>query len=375
MFIPPFCPERSCDAHYHRPDRRWWERRGCYHSHFSGVVPRYRCRICGRSFSEQTFSIDYYAKRRLSYARLLRELCSCSSIRALARNHEVDRKTVENKIMRLSRQALALQLQGLCRLELKENLVADGLQSFWVSQYFPNNLHVAVGADSQFVYGWDAVTIRRSGRMSAVQHRRREGLEYRFRADPQGIKRSFASLADLCCTLFAASTVRPLQLLTDEHQSYPPALASLVQWEELRQAGRVSHSRYSSLLPRTVTNPLFPVNYIDRERRKDLAEHVKESTRFARAAHTSMERYTAYLVYHNFFKPRRINAPVGERRTHAEVAGVSPGWLKTTHQWFFTRRAMLSHLQPTGPWVRIWLRMYETPLARHGPYLPRYLLG
>jgi len=372
MFQPPFCPHRDCDAHYHRPQDQWWEQRGSYQTRLFGSVTRYRCKLCGRQFSRQSFSIDYYAKRRLSYPRLMGELCSCSSIRALGRNHRVGRKTIENKIMRLTRQALALQLLALEHVDLQEHLVVDGLESFWGSQYFPNNLHVAVGADSQFVYGWNGVTIRRSGRMRESQRSRREELERCYRADPQGVKWSFRSIAQLCARLMADSSHHELALRTDEHQSYPPALASLAQWERLVQSRGVTHLRYSSRLPRTVGNPLFAVNYIDRECRKDMAEHVRETTRFARSAHTSMERLSLYLVAHNFFKPWRLNGGSTGQRTHAEVAGVQIGGIS---RWFFTRRVMFSHQVITEPFLRIWLRMYETPLARHGPYLPRYLLG
>jgi len=305
----------------------------------------------------------------------MHELCSCSSIRALARNHGVGRKTVENRIMRLARQGLALQLRALERVDLQENLVADGLEGFWVSHYFPNNLHVVVGAESQFVYGWNGVTIRRSGRMNASQLCRREELERRYRADPQGVKRSFRSIAELSARLFARSGKQGLCLITDQHQAYPRALKSLAEWEGLTARRGVTHRRYSSRLPRTLRNPLFPVNYIDRECRKDLAEHVRETTRFARSAHTSMERFSVYLVAHNFFKQRRINVAVGEGETHAQAAGIGANFTSELRRWFFSSRVMMSHLVITAPFLRIWLRMYETPLARHGPYLPRYLLA
>jgi|GEM_PF-4274898 len=64
---------------------------------------------------------------------------------------------------------------------------------------------------------------------------------------------------------------------------------------------RATHRRYSSRLPRTVGNPLFPVNYIDRECRKDMAEYVRETIRFARSAH-------------NFFKPWSLNGGGADRR-------------------------------------------------------------
>ena len=56
-------------------------------------------------------------------------------------------------------------------------------------------------------------------------------------------------------------------LITDEHQSYPKAILPF------RATTDIVHSTVSSQLARTGDNPLFAVNYIDREIRKDLAEH------------------------------------------------------------------------------------------------------
>ena len=70
-------------------------------------------------------------------------------------------------------------------------------------------------------------------------------------------------------------------------------------------------------------NPLFPVNYIDRELRKDLAEHVRETVRFARNVNHCMERLWVYLLDHNVYKRFRINDRVGVERSHADEAGAS----------------------------------------------------
>lgn len=50
--------------------------------------------------------------------------------------------------MRLVRQAL--QLRAPERVNLQESLVADGLEGYCVSRYFPNNLHVVVGPCTEF---------------------------------------------------------------------------------------------------------------------------------------------------------------------------------------------------------------------------------
>jgi len=81
------------------------------------------------------------------------------------------------------------------------------------------------------------------------------------------------------------------------------------------------HLRISSHLPRTIHNPLFSSNYTDRELRKDLANHHRESVCFNRNVANGMLRLWAYLMWHNYLKPYRIRWPKGRRpATHAEAS-------------------------------------------------------
>jgi hypothetical protein len=66
------------------------------------------------------------------------------------------------------------------------------------------------------------------------------------------------------------------------------------------------HQRTSSRVVRNCENPLFPVNYLDREFRKDQACHVRETVQWSKTVNNTMERMMVYLAYHNLFKPFRI---------------------------------------------------------------------
>lgn len=379
MYIPPFCPHAGCQAHFEPPAPGWYVRHGRYHTAFRGTVARYRCKLCGGGFSEQTFSIDYYAKRRLDYRTLLSMLDCCAGIRQMARLWHLHPATVLNKIMRLSRNALAIHGQIVDQLLVEEQLVADGLESFWVSQYFPNNLTLLIGSRSQFVYGFDGVTIRRSGRMRDEQKRRRLALEQRFRAAPDAIERSFSSILELLCRLcahrFEHGRLSPLLLHTDRHLGYRRAISSHGGFLALRSRRLIRHLTTSSHAPRTRSNPLFPANYLDRELRKDLAEHVRQTVRFARNANHSMERLALYLFSHNFFKRFRINQPCADRRSHFDhlLSDLNPDLLRLPS--FFSCREFFSRSPVAQPLLSTWLRLHPTPLKRTTEYLPRFLLA
>ena len=122
------------------------------------------------------------------------------------------------------------------------------------------------------------------------------------------------------------------------------------------------HKRTASKDIRDKKNPLFAVNYIDREFRKDLAEHVRETVRFARNVNHCMERLMVYLLDHNVRKRYRINDPVSLSRTHAGEAGILREHVARATVNLTTARRFLSfeELEPAA--LRVWRREHRTPL-------------
>jgi transposase-like protein len=136
VFTPPFCARARCIHHqphssspYH--DYVPW---GSYHTNAFGTVPRYRCTSCGKTFSRQTFSLDYYAKHILPYSDIVQRLSSCESLSAIGRAVGASTDTISNRISRASRQSLALSADLSSVLHPDEDVVADGFESFCRSQ-------------------------------------------------------------------------------------------------------------------------------------------------------------------------------------------------------------------------------------------------
>ena len=278
MNRPLFCPRPECA--YHRgkhPGDGWTRSAGTYSTLAFGTVRRFRCTRCGKYFSTQTFSIDYYAKRTLSYPRLFNHLITTSSIRDMARDFSVSVDVVLNKLSRLSRNSIAALQQLQREVKLHENVAADGFESFTVSQYFPCHINLLAGMDSQLVYWFDYVTLRRKGRMTDVQRKHREQIEEHFRADPKGIERSFSRLYTMLSHLICDGKRLNTLLATDEHPAYLRAARGHISLNALRAQQRHEQIRVSSKQTRNRVNPLFSVNYLDRQIRKDMAEHVRET--------------------------------------------------------------------------------------------------
>ena len=124
MRSPPFCPNPHCPNHQHPPSRHWFWQANHYDTRTFGSVQRFSCLTCSHRFSTQSFSIDYYAKRKLDY------------------------RSVANRISRLARNALAAHCRLIGMAVDEEDLV---------------------GKYSQYLYFANYCTLRRKGRMTDTQ--------------------------------------------------------------------------------------------------------------------------------------------------------------------------------------------------------------
>ena len=372
--VPAFCPNPRCAHHFDESDgyHGHWKHAGSYLTHVAGTVARFRCLACGRGFSERTFSIDYYTKRRFDLKEIHRSVCQGESLSSIARHCTCSVGSVQNRVERLSRNSLAMHEHLLSGLDLSEDLVADGFESFDRSQYFPNHINLLVGQQSQFLYGVTHTTIRRKGRMTRHQKRMRERLEKTFLAPGKAVETSFACLLGLIPRMWDPARLPRLTLRTDEHCAYPRSVQRVPRLAQGLAEGTFSHEAWSSTAPRTLLNPLFPVNYYDRELRKDLAAFRRESTCYTRNAANGLARFMLHLVYHNYQKPYRVGPGRKTEEVHAQMAGIVPDRIAGCLDSFYGARSFLSKQVLSSEGRRIWLKEAVTPLKPGADYLPRY---
>jgi len=374
--VPAFCPNPRCSHHFDESGgyHGHWKHAGSYPTLVAGTVPRFRCLACGRGFSVRTFSINYYTKRRLDLREIHRAVSQGESLSSIARHCSCSVESVQNRIDRLARNALAMHGQLLSGLRLAEDLSADGFESFDRSQYFPNQINLLVGKQSQFLYGLTHATIRRKGSMTRHQKLVRDRLEKVFRAPKNAVETSFARLLDLIPTLWDTAALPRLRLWTDEHYAYPHAVRRVPDLARALACRTFSHETWPSTAARTVLNPLFPVNYYDRELRKDVAAFRRESTCYTRNTANGLARFMAHLVYHNYQKPYRVGPGRQTPEMHAEMAGIPRSRIDECLGWFYSARMFLSRQSLSSEARRIWLKEVVTPLKVGATYLPKYAL-
>lgn len=368
-----FCPNSKCINHSPKSSARWFSYHGTYSS-CGQLRQRYRCKCCGKTFSERSLSIDYWTHRNIDYLELITHFASGYSVRGLARFFRTSTQTIQNRFGRLARNIIATTTSLHHTLKLKEHLVADGFEGFCVSQDFPNNIHLLAGKESQFLYGFNYALLRRKGRKTEVQKERCAKLYPLVDFTRHTIKHTFAEL--LTQMMNVAHQASSFELYTDEKRQYKFALREDPFTSQLRVKRLFSHITINSRLPRTILNDLFSVNYLDREVRKDLAEYHRETVCFPRNVNNTLERLCVYFFHHNFIKRYRVGV-VGEERTHAEVAGVEKPQVNRMLNEVVTRRSFYHDGSVTygGFFDELWCRQLPTPLRNLPEYLPRYAIA
>ena len=292
-FRPRFCPNPKCEFHGVDQDDWPFERYGFFERKAAPRrIQRFRCQACNTTFSSQTFDTTYYLKRPKLQRPLFNALVSCAALRQASRALGCAHSTMQRQASRLGRHALLFEWKDGLR-EPKEELVLDGLRTFEFSQYWPFDLNLLVGADSYYVYGFAPSQLRRSGRMTAFQKKKRGRLEERHgkpsrRATEEAVKSLLVHFLPPSC--------QELTLRSDEHGDYPRAV---------RACGRsVTHVRISSKRRRDPSNPLFAINLLDRLVRHSSSDHKRETIAFAKRVQGAMERVAVLVAWRNHVKRR-----------------------------------------------------------------------
>lgn len=371
----PFCPNPICVFHDETPDYHWFSRYGSYSTLAFGSVTRFICSSCGKTFSSQTFSTQYYAKKNLNLEAIFERHCGAQSGRSIGRALNLSCATIQNRLDRLARQSIALHSSIRPLINPHEPICIDGFVSFDRSQYFPNELTFSITAQSRFILELSHASHRRAGTRTPSQNNRASELYTLWKPEKNAVRRSFRDILDSLSTERPPTAANPLVLITDENPEYVRALDHHPLFETQDETHRVAHITINSRLPRTWQNPLFASNYLDRELRKDCANHHRETTCFTRNVTNGLSRLVCYIMDHNYRKRFLIKAGASDRRAHAEAAGIEASILHVAMKDFFFSRAFFTKCRLSKAMERIWRKEYLTPGKAGKDYLPAFALA
>jgi transposase-like protein len=297
-WLPPHCPNPNCLHHKAFSSNSDFKRIGYYRSQANpNRIPRFLCKTCRRSFSRQTFSTTYWQKRPFLDRDIFMSLVGCMCNRQIARAQQVAHETIARHVARIARHCALRHQKMLDRAPPFTDVVADGFESFEFSQWFPIHHHVVVDNVSTFFITHTDSELRRKGRMTAAQKRRRRELEETLGRPPRGtIGRDMGEALETAVRGAPAAVVS-----TDEHPSYRSSVR--------RPGIPITHLRTNSRRARTVHNPLFPVNLLDLVIRHSSSNHKRETIAYSKRRQASAERLLVFQMWWNAMKWRALGRP------------------------------------------------------------------
>lgn len=358
QFQPPHCPWPDCTQHL--ADHDFPYKRFGFYARLCDArrVQRFCCHACHRTFSQQSFATSYYAKLPRIAPRIAAGLNAGSAHRQIARSLGCAPSSVTRRAARLGRHALLLQARALEHHPgLREPVAADHFESFVECQLDALGLATVVGHKSWFLYAVDPAPHRRGGRLTPAQRRKRQ-RRIRPAPPPRSVRQSFRRVLDLLVALLPPAA--RLELLTDNHPAYSPALVAHPA------AGRIDHRAYPnpprgpkgsprSARARERDRALFPVDQLHLLWRHSAAHHRRETLAFPRRINAAVERAHLLAVWRNFVKGRSERKP--DRETPAMRLGLADepwSWQRVLAQRLFPRRVELP-----APWRKVYDRDWD----------------
>ena len=293
-WTPPFCPNPNCRHHNNSGDPWPFKRIGYFRRHQPPFrIQRFTCKTCKRSFSTQTFSQTYWQKRPDLDSKILMKAVGGMANRQIARDLRVSPETVNRHVARLGRHCLLFHQQQMKEAPPANTIVVDGFETFEWSQYFPIHHHTAVEKETDFFLYFTDSPLRRKGRMTEAQKKRRAELESTLgRPDPKAIEKDMREVLGV-----VLEGQRDALVHSDDHPAYRRSIKGIPT--------EIDHKITPGSQHRDKNNSLWEVNLLDNLIRHSNANHKRETIAWSKRRQASAERLAVFLVWRNYLKGRQ----------------------------------------------------------------------
>ena len=252
--------------------------------------------------------------------------------------------TVNGQLSRLGRHCLLFHQRLLQNAPPPGDIAIDGLETFEYSQYFPFHHNLALDNASGAILSFTDSPLRRKGRMTVHQKRRRQELEAELgRPDPKAIQ---TGIRDLLLPLLAG--LESVTVRSDDHPAYVramrgPRLPDPARGDEFRR-------------PAGQPQPAVGGKLADMVLRHASKNHTRETIAWSKRRQRSSERLAVFVVWRNCVQWRREKR---RRETPAMVAG----WCerKLEPEDVLRRRLFVSQITLPPRWQEYYWGKVETP--------------
>ena len=330
VLFPPHCPNEACEAHSD-PSEGFCHKIGFYKpKHRAHPVQRYLCKHCGRSFSRQTFRLDYCDNKPWQNVRVFDMVSSGVGYRQIARKIGMTPKNVEMKTRKIARHLGQLHLRLMGQFESGRTFAFDELETFEQCRSTkPLTVPISIDQETAFIVDACSDTIPPSGKMTPKRRRliaaEREKSGRRENRSRKACRRVLSTLSE---HVPAGSEIA---FRTDKKRTYPGLI------KEAFGAG-VPHTQIHSRRRRDPTNPLHRIN-LTLARARDLMGRLRRRSWLVTKRREFLDVHLlAFACYRNYAESR-FNA---DKESPAQMLGFLPRKL--------TAWELLSWRQDLGEW-------------------------
>jgi transposase-like protein len=312
-FHPRHCPRSACSSHITRHFR--WRRKGFFHRLCDGrFVQRFLCLECRRTFSVQSFRLDYRLRKPRLHLALFKDFVSKTTLRQSARTLGCTRKTVTHRLKLLGRHCREFHHAVLERARTRGivgTFQLDELESFEHSRRLkPLTVPVLIERTSFFVLHAECAPLAVRGPLSAANRIRKEANELLMGKRRSGSVQAVRNALECMARVHRAAALVVVQ--TDRKKSYATRLRQLF-------GERIRHEQYSSTALRNYTNPLFPINHTLAMMRDGVSRLVRRSWAASKIRERLELHIWIWIAYRNYVRAITNSA---NRTTAAMALGI-----------------------------------------------------
>ncbi|NBQ52046.1 MAG: transposase [Proteobacteria bacterium] len=293
--------------------------RGCYRRKFDGrKIRRFFCRVCKKSFSAMTGSPTHRQHKPAVNQALAIGLCAGVSQRRLARQLNINKKTVARKLIFLGKRARLIHEAYLNRRGKVVEAQFDDMESSVHSKMKPVSIPIAVEKNTREIIAIGVAEMPAKGHLAA-KSRKKYGL--RNDARPKERATVLATLGKLAGP--------QIVITSDKCPQYPALVSKIIPTaRHIVVQGRRGCVVGQGELKRGGNDPLFSLNHTAAMLRANINRLVRRTWCTSKRQDRLKDHLDLYVWYHNHYlikNPARKNpvGPLPSIMTHSRGAGAA----------------------------------------------------
>jgi len=251
-------------------------------------IQKYFCKICKKSFSDQTFRDTYYHKKNHLIEKIKLLIVSGVSQRQISRVLKIDRKTVRRKILILSKRGEKSLKNLRASLKNQEEFLFDEMETFEHTKCKPISIPLVV-TKNRLILDIDAVSQPAKGLLAKLS---REKYGYRPDNRPMSIRNILKKVTGCFIQNCTITTDKSPFYSKPIRRNYPKAL------HKTTPGGRGCVAGYGELKKKAF-DPMFSLNHTAAMLRDHLATLKRRTWTTTKKIQNLIDLLKIYASYHN----------------------------------------------------------------------------